>query len=97
MNSTFLMLLASWGILGVTVLSLAAYRSQLGRREDDRIHFTDREAALVNQQNQFAHRIDIIEKWGKTLTVLLVLYGIALGGYYVYTLFQLQATRTIVD
>jgi hypothetical protein len=97
MNSTFLMLLASWGILGVTVLALAAYRTQLGRREDDRIHFSDTEAALVSQQNQFAHRIEVIEKWGKSLTVLLVLYGIALGGYYLYTLFQLQSTRAIVD
>jgi hypothetical protein len=97
MNPTLLMLLASWGMLGVTVLALAAYRSQLGRREDDRIHFSDQEAALVNQQTQVAHRIEVIEKWGKTLTVVLVLYGMALAAYYLYTLFQLQSTRSLVD
>ena len=97
MNSTFLMLLAAWGALGLTVLVLALYRTQLGRREDDTIHFADREVALVGQQTQFARRVDVIEKWGKTLTVVLVLYGIALAAYYLYTLFQLQATRAIVD
>ncbi|HET8547899.1 MAG TPA: hypothetical protein VFL57_07845 [Bryobacteraceae bacterium] len=97
MNPTFLMLLAAWGILGLTVLALAAYRTQLGRREDDRIHFSDREAALVTEQTQVAHRIEVIEKWGKTLTVLLVLYGIAIGAYYLYTLWQAQTTRVILD
>jgi hypothetical protein len=97
MTPTFILLLASWAVLGITVLALAAYRTQLGHREDDHIHFTDTEAALVNQQTQFANRVDVIEKWGKTLTVLLVLYGIALGAYYLYTLFQLQSTRALVD
>lgn len=97
MNSTFLMLVASWGLLGLTVLILAVYKSKLGRQEDDHIHFSDREAALVTSQAQVAHRLEVVEKWGKTLTVILLLYGIALGAYYLYNLFQLQSTRAIVD
>jgi hypothetical protein len=97
MTVTFILLLASWGVLGVIVLVLAAYKTKLGRQEDDHIHFSEREAALVASQAQVAHRLELVEKWGKTLTVVLVLYGIALGAYYLYTLFQLQSTRAIVD
>ena len=80
MNPTFVMLLASWVVLGVIVLVLAMYRTKLARVEDDAIHFSEREAALVNQQTQFAHRVEVVERWGKTLTVVLILYGVALGG-----------------
>jgi hypothetical protein len=96
MNQNFILLLSSWGVLAVIVLILAAYRQQLGRQEDDAIHVNDFEAATVTHQSEVAHRIDKIEKWGKTLTILLVLYGIALGVYYLYTLWQLQSRTTIM-
>jgi hypothetical protein len=97
MNQFFLMLLCSWGLLGLVVLGLALYRAKLGGGDDDHIHFSDREAALVNAQAAHAHRVEAVEKWGKALTVVLVMYGVALAAYYVYALFVAQSTRAIVD
>jgi hypothetical protein len=31
-----------------------------------------------------AHRLDQIDKWGKILTTLVVIYGVILGAVYVY-------------
>ena len=97
MSQNFIMLLVSWGVLALIVLVLAVYRNALGRREDDSLHVSDREAALVTEQNAVAHRIDAIEKWGKSLTVVMILYGLALGAYYLYTMWQMQSTRALVD
>lgn len=95
MNPTFMMMVVGWGMLGIVVVALAVYKMKLGRQEDDNIHIANVEAAAV--VGRVAHRLELVERWGKTLTVVLVLYGIALGGYYLYTLFQLQSTRAIVD
>jgi hypothetical protein len=97
MNQTFFILLSSWALLGLLVIVLAVYRARLARTEDDHIHFSDREAALVSEQTHHAQRVEVVEKWGKTLTVVLVLYGVALAAYYLYNLFLVQSTRAIVD
>jgi hypothetical protein len=91
------MLLASWGVLAAVVLVLAVYRGRLGRHEDDTIHINDQEAALVSAQAQAAHRIDVIERWGKSLTVLLVLYGLCIGAYYLYNLWEMQNTTIMMN
>jgi hypothetical protein len=96
-NQTFIMLLASWGVLAAVVLGMAVYHNLLARREDDHIHFSEQEAALVNAQTQTAHRIDTLEKWSKMLTILLVSYGVVLALYYLYLLWQTQSTRTLID
>jgi len=97
MSQNIVLLLSTWGVLAVIVLILAAYRSQLGRREDDTIHMADFESGTVAQQTQIAHKIDNIERWGKTLTVLLVLYGLALGAYYMYSVWQAQNSTVIMQ
>ena len=90
MPQNFIMLLSSWGVLALVVLILAAYRSQLGRQEDDQIHMTDIDAGAVSHQVAVASKIDTVEKWGKLLTVALVVYGLILGGYYFYSLWAAQ-------
>ena len=90
MPQHFVLYLSTWGALALVVLILAAYRSQLGRQEDDQIHMTDFEAGAVPHQAAVAHKIDVIETWGKLLTVVLVVYGLVLGCYYFYTLWAAQ-------
>jgi hypothetical protein len=85
---SFIVFLSSWGVLALIVLILAAYRSQLGRQEDDQIHMSSLDAGAVSHQAEVAHKIDSIEKWGKMLTVLLVLYGLVLGGWYLRFLWE---------
>jgi hypothetical protein len=99
MNQNFIMLLSSWGVLALIVLILAAYRSQLGRKEDDTIHIGADAAdpSVLTQQVKTAQQIDSVERWGKTLTVVLVLYGVVLGCYYLYSFWQAQSTTVIMQ
>lgn len=97
MNQNLIVLLTSWGILGLIVLVLAAYRSQLSRKEDDHIHMSDFDSGVVAQQAAVSNRIDAVERWGKTLTVVLVVYGVALAAYYMYTLWQAQSSTVIMQ
>lgn len=97
MPQGFVILLASWGALAALVVVLAMYRGSLGRQEDDKIHINDQEAALVSTQAAVAHRIDTIEKWGKSLTVLLVVYALVIGGYYLYNLWQMQSSTVMMN
>ncbi len=88
MSQSFILLLSSWGVLALIVLILAAYRSQLGRQEDDHIHVSGGDAGAITHQTTVAHRIDAVEKWGKILTVVLIVYGLILGGRYLYFLWE---------
>jgi hypothetical protein len=88
MPQSFVLLLSGWGVLALIVLILAAYRSQLGRQEDDQIHVSVGDAGTITHQAEVAHRVDAIEKWGKILTAVLVIYGLALGGWYLKILWE---------
>ncbi len=94
MPQILIVLLSSWGVLALIVLMLAAYRSQLGRQEDDQIHMSGFDAGAISHQTAVAHRIDVVEKWGKTLTVVLVLYGLVLGAWYLRFLWEATSKAT---
>ena len=49
------------------------------------------------EQVKTAHQIDSVERWGKALTVALVVYGLMLAGYYLYSLWQAQSTTVIMQ
>lgn len=92
MSPNWLPLLVSWGALAVIVAVLAVYRNTLARKEDDHIHLADGESSMIPQQSAVAHRIEVVEKWGKSLTVVLLIYGLAVGAYYLYTVWQTQSS-----
>jgi hypothetical protein len=74
-----------WAALALAVLGLIVYRKIVASGEDDMIHVSDAAGSSVaSQQASVAQKLDQIDKWGKTLTVVVVLYGIALAGVYVY-------------
>jgi hypothetical protein len=72
------------GVLALIVLALAAYRRVVASQEDDSIHISEREVAMVSQQEAVAHRLEVIDRWGKVSTVVAVLYGLAIGGVMLY-------------
>lgn len=80
--------LISWAVLAVVVGVLAVYRVSLGRREDVMVHLAGPEAGLIPQQTKMATRIHKIEVWGKTLTVIMALYGLTLLATWVHTIWQ---------
>jgi hypothetical protein len=67
-------------LLSAVVIGLIAYRAWVAREEDDTLHVM--EANLTAQQVVVGRKLDVIDRWGKTLTVIALLSGIALGSVY---------------
>ncbi len=73
-----------WAAMVVAILALAAWRQVIGMHEDDSIHLHDRQSGLVQQQFTLAGKIRSIDRAGKALTIVAVLYGVALAGWVLY-------------
>jgi len=76
--------IVTWAALGVVVLGLAIYRSTIAGREDDSLHMAVGEAPVMVAQQKLGKKIEHVELWGKSLTALLVVYGLVLAGIYLY-------------
>ncbi len=84
MNMNLMPFGATWIALACAVLILAIYRRRLTSQEDDTLHVSDGESARIPQQAAAAHRIEVVDRWGKTLTVIGAVYGLLLGAAYFY-------------
>jgi hypothetical protein len=69
----------SWGVLAITVVVLALYRRAVASQEDNSLHL---EAEISG--NQLANKLEIVDKWGRGLTVTALLWGLALSAMYLY-------------
>ena len=74
----------TWAFLAVIVLCLALYRFTLASHEDESIHVSSVEVHQVAEQQQVFGKLNRVEFWGKLLTVVVLLYGLAIAGAYVY-------------
>jgi hypothetical protein len=82
--SPYVPFIVLWAVLALAVIGLIVYRRIVSAGEDDMIHVSDAAGAVASQQVSVAQKLDQIDKWGKTLTVVVVVYGIILGAVYVY-------------
>ena len=73
MNSTYLV---AWAVLAASVLGLAFYRKLVADREDDSIHVGTGEEGIVAKQKHLAAKLAVLDRWGKTLTVITAAYGL---------------------
>lgn len=81
----FLILLA---IMAVMVLVLFLWRKTVARNEDDNLHVLDGAAVQQTaQQAEVAQKLELIDKWGKILTIVTLIYGAIVGGLYMYQSF----------
>lgn len=80
-----------WVVISVVVLGLAIYRMTVASREDDTIHIFESETPLVAEQKKIFRKIETIDRWGQILTVVAVVYGLALAGAYLYGVWQQSA------
>ena len=70
-------------VLLISVLVLAAMRKFAGRAEEELLlHVGD--PSLVEKNKSVVQRVDAIEKWGKTLTVITLAYGLIVVAYYLW-------------
>ncbi|MBX9603094.1 MAG: hypothetical protein K2X35_18970 [Bryobacteraceae bacterium] len=80
----FMLLSGVWLAMAAAVLALVAYRKMVAVHEDDMVHLRDDEAKLVTQQTAVAHRLEMIDRWGKMLTLVTALFGAAIAALYLY-------------
>ena len=73
-------------LLAVAVLALFIWRKTVARNEDDSLHVLHGSTA-VPEQEAISHKLDVIDKWGKILTVVTVVFGLLLGAAYAYDSF----------
>jgi hypothetical protein len=76
--------IAIWAVLAVAILILAGWRQFIDVHEDDSIHLHEGQAGLIQDQVALAHKIQLIDRVGKTLTLMAALYGLAICGWVVY-------------
>jgi len=82
MNISFVPFAVLWALLAIVVLSLNAYRKMVSLQEEETLHLSD--AAEANHQAVIARKLDWIDKWGKLLTVVAVVYSVLLAAAYTY-------------
>jgi hypothetical protein len=84
MNINLLPFTVLWMILAMVVVGLILYRKWVARAEDDTLHVMDSEIGMVTQQATIAQKLESIDRWGKALTALALVYGLAVGAGYLY-------------
>jgi heme/copper-type cytochrome/quinol oxidase subunit 2 len=89
MNINLLPYAVFWGVLAIVVVFLIIYRKSVSNREDDSIHL---EGSVPTEQMALAHRLELIDRWGKTLTVIAAVYGVALAAIYLYQVWNAVPT-----
>jgi hypothetical protein len=82
--SPYVPFVALWALLALTVIGLIIYRRFVSAGEDDMLHVSEAAGSATSHQVVVAQKLDQIDKWGKTLTVVVAVYGIVLVGVYVY-------------
>ena len=91
MTTNYVPFLVLWGLMALSVLALVIWRRQVAQGEDDSLHVLNAETA-VPRQVAVAHKLEIIDKWGKTLTILTVVAGIMIAGVYFYQMWVSTST-----
>ena len=71
-----------WAALAVIVLVMGIVRNLGAMHEDDNIHVSAGEAQMIPKQVSFIRRLESLERWGKTLTIVTLVGGIALAILY---------------
>ncbi|HEX5230440.1 MAG TPA: hypothetical protein VFW44_22165 [Bryobacteraceae bacterium] len=80
---------AIWAVIGIAVLALALYRKILTFHGDDEfVHLAEGEQGLIAHQVALGHRLAVIDGWGKTLTVITAVYGLAIVGVVLFQAWQ---------
>ncbi len=70
-----------WVLLAVSVAVMVVWRKVIANQEDDSIHVLQ---GSVAQQVDVANKLEVIDKWGKILTAVTVIFGLILGAVWIY-------------
>jgi hypothetical protein len=90
MNFDFRLLLALWALLAASVIALIVWRKMVASHEDDQLHVM--QTAAATQQAEVAHKLEVIDKWGKIVTAVTVAYGVLIAGLFIYQTWMQSST-----
>jgi hypothetical protein len=93
MLTSYFPFIATWGVLATVVVILAIYRRKLDLKVDDTIHVLDSEASTIPAQAEVAKKLAVVDRWGKILTVVAVLYLLGIAAAYIYSSFTDTSVR----
>ena len=92
MNIDFRPYLISWAVLALAVIVLFLWRRHVALKEDDTLRVLEA-PSVAAQQLDVANKLAVLDRWGKIVTAVTVLYGIIIAGAWAYQYF-LQSTHT---
>jgi len=84
MNINLFPLTIAWMFLAAVVIGLIIYRAWVASGEDDRLHVNQSEIGMVSRQATISQKLESIDRWGQMLTVVVLLYGLAMAAGYIY-------------
>jgi len=73
-----------WAVMAIGVIALIVIRKRIASGEDDTLHVMEGDAAMIPHQKEIAHKLEVVDRWGKSLTVLTVVFGLIVGALWVY-------------
>lgn len=88
----FLPYIVTWSVCALIVLGVAIYRINLARRDDRSLDLLVKDEHVIEDQKMAVKKIKTIDHWGEALTVITVLYGLAIASVYLYQIWQ-EATK----
>jgi hypothetical protein len=73
-----------WAVLATVVLVLAIQRMRIAGRSDELLHVQEAEDPLVYQQEEVAKKLEVVDRWGKILTIIVAATGLLLAVAFLY-------------
>lgn len=73
-----------WTAIAAVTVGLALYRRVVSAHETDIVYLGTGEEGNIPRQKALATRLNWIDKWGKSLTVVTLVFGLALLSIYLY-------------
>lgn len=70
-------------LLTLSVIAMIIWRQVVARTEDDCLHVLS-DSSAVPHQLEVDTKLNMIDKWGKLLTIVTVIYLIVVGSLFVY-------------
>lgn len=92
MPANVMPLAISWAVLTLIVIALAIYKKRLDGHIDEHIHVSTAEEGVIKETVAETHRSELVEKWGKALTVIVFLYGLLIVGMLAYHQWVISST-----
>lgn len=84
----------AWAVLALVVVLLAFRRKSISAEEDDTLHLGGGSEEHIKQQEETAKKLAKLDLYGKVLTVILVLTGLALGVVYGLQIWEATSKQT---